>query len=167
MQTVVVVANELITVDIPDNHASLLRRQNELQMERVALKKRLTTTNRGATTTYIAKELSVIKAELEIINKKLRQFQQAKSPRKKLKERQREMVAKGLQPFPSGGTDADRYDWAAGLLHHAVKVMEENKVSDKRLENFITALKAISHWEKHQLEEAIAAKELIEQKEVA
>lgn len=165
----IILANEVVTVDIPSNFGDLTARHEQLHTDMAAIKQRMAKQCTTAQYRSLKREKDAIEAELKLVNRKLQAFKPKRSVKDKFKERQEILRERHLETFPDKGTDQDRYEWAVSWLSYALATLRENNVHGERWQNLCHAMAACSHWEKQQIVNAVEAERLFNRthKEVA
>lgn len=159
-----VLSGKLVTVNIPDNHHSLIIYRENLEKELIACKRRLTEPGTNIQKTNIGREISRIQSELALVNKKISSIKTERSEKlkKKFKDRQKRLEQKGFQPFPEFATSDERYEWALSLLGNAIGLLKgknRTQLSDEDLIDHLSlSFSAAVNWEKANDLEAAKAK---------
>lgn len=138
MKTYHQLSGQMVTINIPDTHSSLLIKRDNLKIEKLALKTRITNGVTGTQRFHINAELARINTELAMINAKIANFSPigkevegkkkttqlpGDSLRRKISDRQKQLEAKGLEPFPENATAQEKYDWALSMLNSSVGLL--------------------------------------------
>lgn len=160
MQNKVILANQVVTIDVPNSFGDLTARYNQLHTDLAAVKQRMAMQCTTPQYRSLKREMYAIEAELKLVNRKLQAFKPKKSVKERFKERQQILKERHLAPFPDQGTDQDRYEWAVGWLNYAIDVLKENEIYGDRWQNLCHAMAACQHWEKQHIVDAVEAERL-------